>query len=167
MENAYIEYYSVQVGSGLKDIGPLYHNPRFIQQGRGFGSFFQTLFSYLKPVFKSGLNAIKDSALSTGTSMLSEMGSRPLKEILTDHGNKFKQDLGSKLKRKFQDGSGLIFAGVAKKKPCLKGIKVKQPKKKNQSSNKRKARKSSKKARKSSKKAKKKSKTRILDIFTK
>ena len=97
MENAYIEYYTVQVGSGLKDIGPLYHNARFVQQGRGFGSFFETLFTYLKPVFKSGLNAIKDSALKTGTSIITEVGSRPLNEILIDHGKKFGEDLSSKV----------------------------------------------------------------------
>ena len=85
MENAYIEYYTVQVGSGLKDIGPLYHNARFVQQGRGFGSFFETLFTYLKP------------ALKTGTSIITEVGSRPLNEILIDHGKKFGEDLSSKV----------------------------------------------------------------------
>lgn len=167
MENAYIEYYSVQVGSGLKDIGPLYHNARFVQHGRGFGSFFESLFTYLKPVFKSGLNALKDSALKTGTSLLSEVGSRPLNEIFIEHGKKFKEDLGSKLKRKFQDGSGLMFAGIAKKKKaCSKGIKAKRTKKTNQSSTKRKQRKSSKNP-KQTKSGKKNSKTRILDIFGK
>ena len=160
MENAYIEYYTVQVGSGLKDIGPLYHNTRFVQQGRGFGSFFETLFTYLKPVFKSGFNALKDSALKTGTSIISEVGSRPFNEILIDHGKKFGEDLSSKMKRKFQDGSGLMFAGAAKKKVCKKGIKVKQIKKNNQSSKKRKPRKSI-------KKKTKISKARILDIFSK
>ena len=162
MENAYIEYYSVQVGSGLKDIGPLYHNARFVQQGRGFGSFFETLFTYLKPVFKSGFNALKDSALKTGTSILNEVGTRPLNEILNDHGKKFGEDLGAKMKRKFQGGSGLMFAGAAKKKLCKKSIKAKPTKKKNQSSNKRKAKKKSTKTNKV-----KNSKTRILDIFSK
>lgn len=175
MENAYIEYYTVQIGSGLKDIGPLYHNYRFVQQGRGFGSFFETLFSYLKPVFKSGVNALKDSALKTGSSILSEIGSRPLNEIFIDHGKQFGQDLGSKLKRKFQDGSGLMFAGAAKtNKVFSKGIKVKQRKKNNQSSLKRKQRKLSKRKlskrkltkNKSNKKSKNR-KTRILDIFAK
>lgn len=163
MENAYIEYYTVQVGSGFKDIGPLYHNARFVQQGRGFGSFFETLFTYLKPVFKSGLSALTDSALKTGTSILSEVGSRPFNEILTDHGKKFGEDLGTKVKRKFQGGSGLMFAGAARKKVCKKSIKAKQTKKSNQSLNKRKGRKSIKK-----KKNKTKiNQTRILDIFSK
>lgn len=161
MENAYIEYYSVQVGSGLKNIGPLYHNARFVQQGRGFGSFFETLFTYLKPIFKSGFNALKDSALKSGTSILSEIGSRPLNEILTEHGKKFGEDLGVKMKRKFQDGSGLIFAGAAKKKLCNKSIKAKPSHKLHQSSNKRKPRKS---ARRNFSKIKK---TRVLDIFSK
>lgn len=165
MENAYIEYYSVQVGSGLKDIGPLYYNTRFVQQGRGFGSFFETLFTYLKPMFKSGINALKNSALKTGSSILNEMGSRPLNEILKDHGKKFGEDLGSKLKRKFQDGSGLMFAGVAKKKARSNGIKARRVKKVNQSKSKRKQRKTTKKP--NSAKKNKNSKRRILDIFTK
>ena len=159
MENAFIEYYTVQLGSGLKDIGPLYHNSRFVQQGRGFGSFFATLFTYLKPVFKSGLNAIKDSALKT--SIITEIGSRPLNEILIDHGKKFGEDLSSKMKRKFQGGSGLMFAGVAKKKACKKGIKSKQIRKNNQSSSKCKPRKSTKNGK------TKINKARILDIFSK
>ena len=60
------------------------------------------------------------------------------------------------MKRKFQGGSGLMFAGVAKKK----GIKAKQTKKSNQSSSKRKPRKSN-------KKKTKINKARILDIFSK
>lgn len=159
MENACIQYYTVQVGSGLKDIGPLYHNVRFVQQGRGFGSFFETLFTYLKPVFKSGFNAIKESALKTGTSILNEVGSRPLNEILTEHGKKFGEDLGVKMKRKFQNGSGLIFTGAAKKIVCKNSIKAKPLQKRNQSASKRKPRKSTKKQ--------KKIKTRILDIFSK
>ena len=161
MENAYIEYYSVQVGSGLKDIGPLFHNQRFIQQGRGFGNFFQTLFTYLKPVFTSGFNALKDSALKAGTSILSEVGSRPLNEILSEHGKKFSNDLSTKIKRKFQDGSGLMFAGAAKKKVCKKSIKAKPTDKRYQSSKKRKPGKATK------KKLSKINKTRILDIFSK
>lgn len=165
MENAYIAYYSVQVGSGLKEIGPLYHNIRFVQQGRGFGSFFQTLFNYLKPVVQSGISALKDSALKTGSSMLTELGSRPIKEILTDHGKKFGEDLGSKLKKKFQGGSGLIFAGAARRKPKQNGIKGRISKKKNQSTTKRKPVKRSKKSKRKS--AKTKLKTRVLDIFSK
>jgi hypothetical protein len=170
MENAYIAYYSVQVGSGLKDLGPVYFNPRFIQQGRGFGNFFETIFRYLKPIFKSGMNAVKDSALRTGGDILKELGSRPLNEILADHGQKFTQDLGSKLgsklKQKFQSGSGLMFTGIAKRKPKSKSIKGKRRTKKKQLKTKRKSSKTTVKKSKKKTKAKiKKSKQRILDIF--
>lgn len=164
MENAYIAYYSVQVGSGLKDIGQLYYNPRFIQQGRGFGNIFESIFRYLKPVFKSGINALKDSAVKSGTDILKELGSRPLNEILNDHGQKFTQDLGSKLKKKFQGGSGLMFSGIARRKPTSKSIKARSRKGKKQLKTKRKSSKTT--VRKSKRKTKsKKSKQRVLDIF--
>lgn len=156
MENVYIQYYSVQTGSGLKDIGPLYHNLRFVQQGAGFGSFFGTLYRFLKPMIHSGLNVLQNQALKTGSAVLSELGSRPLNEILIEHGKKAGEDLKTKFKNKFQRGSGLMFA--AKRKPTKKSIKAKNAKKRNQSAAKRKKNKTSK---------KKSVKSRILDIFSK
>lgn len=166
MENAYIDYYTIQIGSGLADIGPLYHNLRFVQQGRGFGSFFEALFRYLKPIVRSGVNALKDSAFKAGGNILHELGSRPLDEILFDNGKKFGHDLTTKLGKKFQGGSGLIFAGAAKRKHDFKGIKAKKLKKSAQSSTKRKKVKPTKKTINKKKKRSKINQSRILDIFS-
>lgn len=116
MADAYVHYYKNQSGAGLSDIGPLYYNQRFVQHGRGAGSFFGALYKYLKPVFFSGLNALKTQALKTGSSILEELGTRPFKEIITTHGKRAVDELGSKLKNKFQGGSGLLSCYSSRKK---------------------------------------------------
>lgn len=150
----YIYYYQNQSGSGKSDFGPLYYTPRFIQQGRGFANFFSNIFQYLKPLFKSGLQALTNTALKTGVSALSEVGSRPLSEILVEHGKRAKQDLEQKYFNKFQDGKG-IFSFARQKKDIKK-------KKAHKTSQLLKLKKSKKKQIKKSK-----LKTRILDIFSK
>lgn len=149
MQN-YISYYQTQIGGGSKtEFGPLYYTPRFVQQGRGFANFFSSIYSYLKPLFKSGFEALKNTAIKTGSSMLSEIGSRPFKDILIDHGKKAKDDLEQRYLKKFQDGKG-IFSFAKSKKNINKKQTTKSGKvKKNKSS------------------ARKKTKNRILDIFSK
>lgn len=157
MADTYLHYYKVQSGAGLSDIGPVYYNHRIIQQGRGIGSFFAALYRYFKPVFVSGLSALKNQALKTGSSILEELGSRPLQEIITTHGKRAVNELGIKLKNKFQDGSGLFsYHSLGKKhKKDPKAIKGTQS-----------LRAVNKKS-KTVKKKKKAVKKRILDIFTK
>ncbi len=172
MENAYIEYYTVQVGAGLQDIGPLYHNYRFVQQGSGFGSFFGALYNFLKPILVSGGKVLKNQAMKTGTDILFDLdGSKPLKEVLTHHGKKAVDELKGKLDRKFQTGSGLIYSeqsiGVKKCSRKKKYKKVKTGRKRKQSTLKRKKVKTSAKKLKQRKIKNKKLKTRILDIFGK
>lgn len=168
MENAYIEYYTVQLGAGIKDIGPLYHNYRFVQQGNGFGSLFGAFYRFLKPMLNTGIKTLRNQAIKTGVSVLSELGSKPFNEIITEHGKKAVQELHSKYKSKFQAGSGLVVSGVADKKPIKaigkinkrikkKSIKRIQNKKQHQSKSKRGKKQTSKKRNK---------KPRILDIFS-
>lgn len=170
MENAYIEYYLVQTGSGINDIGPLYHNFRFVQRGSGFGSFFGALYNFLKPVIISGAKVLRNQAFKTGKDILLDLGSKPLKDVLQEHGVKAVDELQSKLARKFQSGSGLMFSAAAIKKAQRKRYKrVKSTQKLKQSATKRKKVKTSRKINKKSlrkKTSKKKStKTRVLDIF--
>lgn len=163
MEDVYIQYYSVQSGAGIKDIGPLYNNLRFIQQGSGFGGFFSGLLNFLKPVFSSGVDVLQKQAIKTGASILSELGSRPLTDILIDNGRQAASDLQSKFKNKFQSGSGLMFTGIAKKRRQTpqKSIKVKANKKPKQSQSKRRTKKTY------NKKNILNSNIRTLDIFSK
>lgn len=107
-QSTFIQYYQNKHGSGLSDFGPIYYTPRIIQHGRGFGNFFASLFNYLKPLVSSGLQAVKDTALTTGVKALSEVGNRPFKEILIEHSANAAKDLHRKYKRKFQEGEGLL-----------------------------------------------------------
>lgn len=168
MENEYLQYYAVQVGGGLREVGPLYQNQRFVQKGCGFGSFFGALYRFFKPILHSGLNTLKNQAVKTGSAVLSEIGKRPFKDIILDHGRKAKDELHLKFKNKFQEGgTGLMFTGAAlaaKRKSGKQGIKVKRMKLNNQSSVKRKKAKTS---LTTTKKKKKSLQTRVLDIFSK
>lgn len=170
MEHAYIQYYTVQTGTGLKDIGPLYHNLRFIQHGSGFGSFFGSLYRFLKPLIYSGMDALQHQAVKTGTNILSELGSRPFNEIISDHGKKATEELKSKFKKKFQSGSGLIFSGAAVRnslKKKKKSIKINKKQKNIKGKKNIKTRQSNSKRKKVNTHKKKKLETRVLDIFSK
>lgn len=154
--NAYVNYYQNQVGGKGFEFGPLYYAPRYIQQGRGFASFFSSAYNFLKPLLVSGFNALKSTALDRGTQILNEMGNRPMKEVLLNHGVGALQDLHKKYKNKFQDGQGLFPFKHSKdikrnklnknkqKVKVLGAVKIKNTKRKK----------------------KKKLKTRVLDIFS-
>lgn len=154
-EDAFFKYYTIQSGGAMNDIGPLYYNQRLVQQGRGIGNFFASLYKYLKPVFVSGFSALKNQAIKTGSSVLNELGTRPFKDIIVDHGKQALNDLGHKVSKKFQDGSGLFsyrndtrkYKKAANSKKSTKSSKAKKQKAKIAK--------------------KKKIKTRILDIFSK
>lgn len=160
-ENVYVQYYTQQIGGGATDFGSLYYNPRFIQQGRGFANFFAAVYKYLKPLITSGLGALKNTAIKTGTSVLTELGSRPFREILIEHGNNAKNELEKKFMNKFQEGQGLFsFSNL---KESIKRVKNKVKRKVTPKPHRKKVEKKLKK----SVKVKKTLKKRVLDIFTK
>ena len=106
----YVKYYTIQSGHGLGDIGAIYRAPLVIQKGRGIGSFFSGLGRFLKPLFVSGLDALRDQSLKTGQNILRDIGSKPLRTIIRDQTIEAAQGLAdkavNKLKWKMQDGSG-------------------------------------------------------------
>lgn len=174
-KNAYTNYFQSQSGCGFEniDFGPLYINPRYNQHGSGLGNFFASAFEYLRPLISAGIKAVKGTALKTGVSVLSEIGKRPIKEILLDHGQTALQDLGKKYKNKFQTGDGSDGKKPIKrrKRSVSNQLKTntstkKVKKEKLKKVNKNKIKKPVGKASKLSKKKKKPSKTRSLDIFS-
>lgn len=106
----YVKYYTIQSGHGLGDIGPIYRGPSVLQKGRGIGSFFSGLGRFLKPLFISGLDALRDQSLKTGQNILRDIGSKPLRNIIKEQTIDVAQGLAdkavTKLKRKMQGGSG-------------------------------------------------------------
>lgn len=159
-QNTYIQYYESKYGSGISDFGPIYYTPRIIQHGRGFGSFFASLFNYLKPLITSGLSAVKDTAIKAGSKALSEVGNRPFKEILIENGVSAANDLEQKYKKKFQGGQGFLAARK-------NAIKSKYHPKINHSTSKTRSVKTKRKTLRKKSKRISKIKERVLDIFSK
>lgn len=128
MEQVYTNYYLSQVGFGLEDIGPLYRiHPQYIQRGSGgIGAFFSAVYRHLKPIFKYGLQALKRQTIKTGTKVINELGSKPIKEILLDHGKRAASELaeeGIKKLKKMQEGEGTAHSFNFKPKRSATSIK--------------------------------------------
>lgn len=108
----YIQYYQKQTGGGISDIGELYHAPIFLQRGRGIGSFFRGLMKNLKPLFKSGVNALKEQSIKSTNAIVQDLGNKPLKEILKEQGKLAATGLINRginrLNREKQEGSGFM-----------------------------------------------------------
>lgn len=110
MDKVYLNYYLSQGGNGIDDIGSLYHvSPRY-QKGRGgIGSFFSGIYRHLKPLIHSGLKALKKQSIKTSASIINELGTKPIREILVQEGKTAVDELaqkGLKKIRKIQDGDG-------------------------------------------------------------
>lgn len=107
---SYVQYYSAQCGGGFSDIGSIYHGQHHIQRGCGIGNFFSGLYRYLKPVFLSGIDALKDQSLKTGSAIIKDFGNKPIQDILKEQGTAAIDNLAekaiNKIKRKIQGGSG-------------------------------------------------------------
>lgn len=137
MNQVYTAYYSGQLGGGLSHIGSLYAYPRVLQNGRGLGSFFASLFRTLKPLLFSGVNAVKNQAVNTGKAILSDFGRKPLRNILEEQGkialNNLTEKAINKISSKFQKGSGrrrIKHRQKKRKRQSSKQSKVKHIKKK-------------------------------------
>lgn len=112
MEGRYTKYYLTQDGSGLGDIGILHRGPLIYQRGRGgIGDFFSTVIRTLRPLVTSGLSALKDQSLKTGSAILRDIGQKPINNILQEQGSLALQQLTEKglkkLKRTMQSGKGI------------------------------------------------------------
>lgn len=109
MDRVYTNYYLVQAGSGLSDIGPLYTQPYILQSGSGIGSIFSGLLKFLRPMISSGLNQIKNQSLKTGAAILRDANNKPLKEVFKEQGKIALKNLAVKGLEKLskpQEGTG-------------------------------------------------------------
>lgn len=118
----YARYYLQQSGGGgggdgssssNGGIGMIYHSPQVYQRGRGgVGNFFSGLFQRLQPLMKSGLTAVKNQSLKTGSAILNDLAeNKNIKSVIKEQGlsalNELKERGLNKLKRKLnQDGDG-------------------------------------------------------------
>lgn len=174
MNSHYAQYYLRQEGRGLSDIGTLYNAPLIRQRGRGgIGNFFSGAFNYLRPLFSSGIEALKSQAVKSGSAILDNVGKKPLKEVLKEQGKMAIEDLAirgvNKLKRKIQGGSGVrkkrkIQGGSGGRRKRKNNIKSRRLTKGAHSTLKRKRVGKGKRKRKSVKQNRNK-KSRVVDIF--
>ena len=72
-------YYLNQAGRGLPSapgIGPIYSAPLYLQRGHGIGSFFGTLFRFVRPLLwtvgRTGCKIITDIAKNTSPDVSAE-----------------------------------------------------------------------------------------------
>lgn len=179
MTSAYTKYYLLQ-GSGLQHIGPLHHQPRFIQKGAGLGGLFSKIYKYFTPIAKTGLSALKEQVLRSGKNIIKDLeDNKPFDEVLADRGVEALSELTrkgvNKLKRKYtkQSGSGYIKRKklmniitpltINKQRRIQKSRRSKNKKRKTKQIGGRRSR--IKKKNKSSKTKKKNKRSRTLDIF--
>lgn len=110
MNTIYTSYYLKQSGGG--EIGNVYRSDYYgVQRGRGLGSILGGLIRILKPLFSRGLNAVKNQAIKTGTDILSDIGSKPIKDIIINRGQEAKKALTEKAIQKINamSGDGIIY----------------------------------------------------------
>lgn len=124
MDALYTNYYNNQSGNNIHNIGEIYHSPRITQYGRGIGSLFSSLFSHLKPFFKTGFDVLKNKSIDIGKEILEELGTKPIKEILINQGrkvvNNIKEATIDKLKTMQQGQGKHIKLKRLKQKPHIK-----------------------------------------------
>lgn len=172
----YIQYYQRQNGGGISDVGELYHSPIFLQRGRGIGNVFKGLMKHLRPLLKSGVNALKEQSVKSANAIVQDLGNKPLKDILKEQGKLAATNLVNRsinrLNREKQEGSGFMTPfrmGAIKRKhtDTLTHLNTKQgsSKVKKRKTTKKKTIKKSKKKTKKRNPSKKSKQKRILDIF--
>lgn len=137
MDRVYTNYYFVQAGGGLSDIGHLYTQPYILQRGSGIGSIFSGLFKFLRPMISSGLNEIKHQSLKTGLAILRDTSTKPLKEVVKEQGKLALQDLAAKGLEKLskpQEGTGCSTKKAIKRRRNIKNNNhlISSPKRKRQ-----------------------------------
>lgn len=93
-----MQMYGAQKGLGFGDIevytGPIH---RFRQQnGAGIGKYFVRAYKYLRPLITSGINAVKDQGIDSTGSILRQLGTKDIRSILEDEGERALKNLGEK-----------------------------------------------------------------------
>lgn len=108
----YRDYYFNQIGKGaeLESIfGPIYKSPNRIQRGSGLGSALSSAFRFLKPLFRSGVSALKESGISAARNAVGDIfAGKNLGDIVRNQSANLINDLSQKAQNKIrkQTGSG-------------------------------------------------------------
>lgn len=105
MANIYTSYYINQIGTG--QIGETYASDfNGVQRGRGLGSILGGLVRFLKPLFMKGVRTLTGQAIKTGTQILGDIGTKPLKDIIIERGKQARDELAEKAFNKIRKMTG-------------------------------------------------------------
>lgn len=100
-----------QRGGSLSDIvlyeGPTHHHHHH-QSGAGLGNFFNAAFHALRPLFRSGINALKYQGIKSTQSVLCQLGKKDLSTILKEEGEKAVNYLSKKALNKLSRMNGIV-----------------------------------------------------------
>lgn len=144
--NIYTQYYQVQAGAGIENIGPTYYRNRFLQSGRGFGNIFSSLIRWFRPIAAKIWPVVRSNLGNMAHGLINDIGNKPFTESLKRNASNAMRNVVS----------GVRQAGTGIRRKCIKRKSKKKSTSKVRSN-----------AIKKKTKQKKAIKTRILDIFTK
>lgn len=108
----YVRLYSgaepnYQAGYGLSGIN-VYRGPLHRQSGAGLGNFFTAAVRYLRPLLSSGINALTNQGINSASSVLSQLGKKDLKTILSEESEKAVKNLSEKAINQIKRGRGEV-----------------------------------------------------------
>lgn len=129
----YDQFYNSQIGSGLGDIGPVFKR-HYYQQGKGLSSIFSGLIKFIQPYLISGAKAVGKEALKGSANILSNLESKPFKELIKGQAKQSFQNLIDKAEQKMSStGKGIKrrrrTTSSVSGKPKRRRRTVKRPKK--------------------------------------
>ncbi|KAG8235302.1 hypothetical protein J437_LFUL014941 [Ladona fulva] len=117
----YVVYYTKQSGG---ELGPIYSASYRFQRGRGLSNFFSSIWSFVRPLFQTGLQTLGKEAASAGVGILSDIGKKPVKDILSTRlnevGENLKRKAEEKIKRMSGDGLRVRNKGIKGRHTMLK-----------------------------------------------
>lgn len=123
MASRYTDYYLRQIGRG--DVGPVYRGSRVMQRGRG--GFFANILRSLRPLFRSGLSAVKDQAIESTSAIARDIGKKPFREILKEQGKMAATNLAKRgIKRMSSSLGAQTGSGIKRRKKKSVGQSVKK-----------------------------------------
>ncbi|KAG8236331.1 hypothetical protein J437_LFUL010465 [Ladona fulva] len=103
------------------ELGTIYRASYRMQKGRGIGSFLAGLWRFAKPLIYSGLKTVGKEAPSSTSKVITDFGTKPIKEILRTRLSETRENLKRKAEEKLKTMSG---GGVRMtKRPRLNKIK--------------------------------------------
>lgn len=157
--NRYDRYFAVQVGRGVSSIGSVYRTNRYQPQtATGLSDVFSNLFRFIQPYLVSGARAVGGEALRSGQDILSNLGQKPIKELLKEQADKSFKNLAEKAENKVKNM--MSGKGIKRRRPAVEDFIMSLNQQQTASKRRRTASKS--RVSKSSKKGKRKTKKRVV-----